>query len=72
MSTNGSEPVPDVNPTHADLAAKLLKDAASFFRTVGEQNDKLADQMRENAEVFEEVARLVAADPMGRLSGDED
>jgi hypothetical protein len=52
-------------PTHAQLAARLLRDAASFFRTVGEQNPPLKDQMNENAEVFEGVANLVEKDPTG-------
>ena len=54
-------------PTHAQLAAKLLRDAASFFRTVGEQNPPLKDQMIENAEVFEGVANLVEKDPTGAI-----
>lgn len=54
-------------PTHAQLAAKLLRDAASFFRTVGEQNPPLKDQMNENAEVFEGVANLVEKDPTGSI-----
>jgi hypothetical protein len=54
-------------PTHAQLAARLLRDAASFFRTVGEQNPPLKDQMNENAEVFEGVAALVEKDPTGAI-----
>ena len=54
--------------THAELAARLLRDAAQFFRTIGEQNEPLQDQMQENASVFEQVAGLVEADPMGELS----
>ena len=59
-------------PSHAELAAKLLRDAASFFRTVGEQNEPLRDQMTENADVFEQVAALVEQDPNGELVGAED
>lgn len=51
--------------THAQLAAKLLKDAAVFFRTIGEQNPPLKDQMEENAKVFEQVAELVENEPVG-------
>lgn len=58
-------------PTHAELAAKLLRDAASFFKTVGEQNEPLKEQMTENADVFEQVAALVEQDPNGELSGEE-
>lgn len=51
--------------THAQLSAKLLRDAATFFRTIGEQNPPLRIQMDENARVFERVAELVDADPTG-------
>ncbi len=51
--------------THAQLAAKLLKDAAVFFRTIGEQNPPLKIQMDENASVFEQVADLVEHNPEG-------
>jgi hypothetical protein len=52
-------------PTHAELAARLLRDAANFFRTVGEQNAPLAEQMAENATVFDQIADLVEHDPTG-------
>lgn len=52
-------------PTHSELAAKLLRDAATFFKTIGEQNEPLQEQMKENAEVFEQVATLVETDPQG-------
>lgn len=51
--------------SHAQLAAKLLKDAAAFFRTIGEQNPPLKIQMDENADVFEQVADLVESNPNG-------
>lgn len=54
-------------PSHAEIAARLLRDAATFFRAVGEQNDTLHDQMMENADVFEQVAALVETDPTGQL-----
>lgn len=54
-------------PTHAQLAARLLRDAASFFRTVGEQNVTLKPQMDENAHVFDQVAELVEQDPNGAI-----
>lgn len=52
-------------PSHSALAAKLLRDAAVFFRTIGEQNEPLKLQMDENATVFEQVADLVEHDPTG-------
>lgn len=58
-------------PTHADLAAKLLREAAGFFNTVGEQNPTLKDQMDENAAVFRQVAGLVEQDPTAELEQPE-
>ena len=58
--------------THAELAARLLRDAAAFFNTLGNQNPPIRDQMRENASVFQKVADLVEADPTGTLSDAED
>ncbi len=52
-------------PSHAQLAAKLLRDAAVFFRTIGDQNPPLKIQMDENAVVFEQVADLVETEPTG-------
>lgn len=58
-------------PSHAEIAARLLRDAATFFRAVGEQNDQLRDQMTENADVFEQVAVLVETNPTGQLEDPE-
>jgi hypothetical protein len=58
--------------TYAHLAAKLLRDAATFFRNVGAQNEPLKEQMNDNASVYDQVADLVEKDPMGVLDlGDE-
>lgn len=51
--------------THAELAVKLLRDAAAFFRNVGQQNEPLKEQMDDNATVYEQVADLLEHDPMG-------
>jgi len=59
--------------THADLAAKLLKDAATFFRSIGDQNPEMKEQMDDNADVYEQVADLLINDPTGELNiGDDD
>lgn len=55
--------------THSQLAAQLLRDAAAFFQTIGEQNEPLRAQMIENAAVFSEVAMLVENDPLGDIQG---
>jgi len=52
-------------PSHSQLAAKLLRDAAAFFQTIAEQNPPLKEQMDENADVFTQVADLVENDPNG-------
>ncbi len=54
-------------PSHAQLAAQLLRDAATFFQSLGEQNPPLKEQMEENAAVFQQVADLVEHDPNGEL-----
>lgn len=56
--------------SHAQLSAKLLRDAAVFFRTIGDQNPPLKIQMDENANVFEQVADLVEQDPTGVITQD--
>ncbi|PJB68970.1 MAG: hypothetical protein CO093_11745 [Alphaproteobacteria bacterium CG_4_9_14_3_um_filter_47_13] len=58
-------------PTHAELAGRLLRDAAKFFRTIGEQNATLKPQMDENATVFDQVATLVEQDPTGAIKNDD-
>ncbi|EWY37435.1 hypothetical protein N825_17650 [Skermanella stibiiresistens SB22] len=49
--------------TNAEIAAKLLRDAASFFRHVGDQNDPIKDQMDTNAQAYETIAELVETEP---------
>lgn len=56
-------------PTHSELAGKLLKDAATFFRTLADQNNDLRQQMTENATVFEQMGDLIINDPNGTLEG---
>ncbi len=52
-------------PTNAELGARLLTDAASFFRSLADQNPAISDQMTENARVFEQMGRLLVDDPTG-------
>ena len=56
-------------PTHAELATKLLVDAADFFVTLGEQNPPLKEQMIENASVFKQMGTLLSQEPEGALNG---
>ncbi len=56
-------------PTHAELATKLLVDAADFFLTLGEQNPPLKEQMEENATVFRQMGSQLSQQPTGALNG---
>ena len=49
--------------TNAEIAAKLLRHAATFFRHVGEQNDPIKDQMDSNAQAYDTIAELVETEP---------
>lgn len=51
--------------SHAMMAGGLLKDAATFLRSVAEQNEPVREQMMENANIFEQLGALVADDPLG-------
>lgn len=58
--------------TYAQIAARLLRDAATFFRNVGEQNEPLREQMNDNATVYDQVADLLEKQPLGELHLDDD
>ena len=58
-------------PTHAELAARLLRDAAQFFRSLGAQNEPLQSQMEQNATIYDQVADLLERDPAGALPDDK-
>ena len=49
--------------TNAEIAAKLLRDAATFFRHVGAQNEPLREHMDDNARAYEAVAERVETAP---------
>ncbi len=57
--------------THAQVAGRLLRDAATFFRNVATQNEHLREQLNDNAKVYDEVAQLIEADPTGEINLDE-
>lgn len=58
--------------SHVELAIKLLRDAAGFFRNVGEQNRSLKIQMFDNADVYDQVADLLKNDPAGFIELEEE
>lgn len=53
--------------TYAELAGRLLKDAAGFFRTLAENNEPIRDQMIENANVYDQIGDMVASAPLDIL-----
>ena len=54
--------------SHGEMAGRLLKDAADFLRTIAASNEPIAEQMEQNADVFEKVATRVAENPTGQLA----
>ena len=58
--------------SNVELAIKLLRDAAGFFRNVGEQNPSLKIEMFDNADVYDQVADLLEDDPAGLIELDEE
>lgn len=53
--------------THADLAAKLLREAAIMFRAMGGSDEEFTNRLQEFAALYEQVAALVETDPLGEL-----
>lgn len=53
--------------THAQIAANLLRNAATFFRDIGGQNPDLKEQMDVNARTYDAVADMVERDPLGEM-----
>lgn len=53
--------------THAQIAANLLRNAATFFRDIGGQNPQLTDQMEANARTYDAVADMVEQDPNAEM-----
>ena len=62
--------------TNAKLAARLLRNAAEFFRSVAEQNPAVTEDMETEAQTYELVADWVETDPSGETplseSADDD
>ncbi len=60
----------DPPPTVADLAVRLLSDAAEFFENVFQQNPETGEDLPATVEAYRALAELVAEDPEGRLPTD--
>ncbi len=52
-------------PTNAEMTARLLGDAAGFFRNMGRTNAELKKQMDENAAIFSQMASVMRTQPEG-------
>lgn len=51
--------------TNADLAARLLREAAFIYRTLGQGDNADRRRMMEFADLYERVAEQVERDPLG-------
>lgn len=51
--------------TNADLAARLLREAAFIYRTLGQGDNADRRRMMEFADLYEKVADQVERDPSG-------
>lgn len=55
----------------ADLAGRLLRDAATFFRSLAEANAPIREQMEENAKVYYQIGDLVEDNPLEEIESGE-
>ncbi len=53
--------------THAQIAANLLRNAATFFRDLGSENAELHEQMEINARTYDAVADMVEKTPLDEM-----
>ncbi|MGZ9033876.1 MAG: hypothetical protein ACXW25_05630 [Rhodospirillales bacterium] len=54
--------------TNADLAARLLREAAFIYRTLGQGDNADRRQMMEFADLYEKVADQLERDPLGSFA----
>lgn len=54
--------------TNAQFASKLLREAAEFYRTLGDSSPEMKDRMDEFGVLYDQVAALLDADPVGLLA----
>lgn len=58
--------------TYSEIGAEALREAARFYRMVADQNPELNDTLGRTANAFEEIARGLAEDPEGVVTGLDD
>lgn len=55
--------------TNAQLAARLLREAAEIYRTLGGDDSEVKQQMDDFGTLYERVADMVELDPAGVVEG---
>lgn len=55
--------------TNAQLAARLLREAAEIYRTLGAENSGSQQQLNDFSVLYEQVADMLEADPEGVVEG---
>ena len=58
--------------TYTDVAAQALREAARFYRLVGEQNPEVLDNLQRAALAFEAIAEQLDTDPNAMVAGEDD
>lgn len=53
--------------TYAELAARLLREAATMFRALTAEDPDTNHQLSEFSRLYDQVADLVETNPLGRL-----
>jgi hypothetical protein len=57
--------------THAELSARLLREAAAIFRTMSWPDAEIKERVETFSKLFERVADLVEEDPTAEVSSIE-
>ena len=55
--------------TNAQLAARLLREAAEIYRTLGANDSEAQQQMNDFGTLYDRVADMVELDPEGMVVG---
>ena len=55
--------------TNAQLAARLLREAAEIYRTLGANDSEAQQQMNDFGTLYDRVADMVELDPEGVVEG---
>jgi hypothetical protein len=55
--------------TYTEVAAQALREAARFYRLVGEQNPEVLDNLDTAAATFETIAEQLEVDPSATVLG---